>query len=236
MSNDATTFETSTHLQASEQAVNALPDHMLGSDEIRDGEVRGSNADRDSLGGNGNDSDSDSDSGNDTDRDSGNDSDSGGLDDGDDSEYVSDSRLDDSNDRAAAGEIHHSAVSLMALVAAFQQGLPLAPAPEAISQWFDADQYRSRYEDLAGLDDNTCLQHYVAHGVWEGRSASGQFDDFDGERYLRENPDVQGYVQARLDDFDGCAMNGAIAHFVIYGMDEQRAAFDHQGVDVLIGG
>ena len=124
----------------------------------------------------------------------------------------------------------------MALVAAFQQGQPLAPAPEAISQWFDADQYRNRYEDLAGLDDATSLQHYVAHGVWEGRSASGQFDDFDGERYLRENPDVEGYVQARLDDFDGCAMNGAIAHFVIYGMDEQRAAFDHQGIDLLIGG
>lgn len=153
-----------------------------------------------------------------------------------DTDSDSDSGFDDLNDSAAPGETHHSPVSLMALVAAFQQGQPLAPAPEAISQWFDADQYRNRYEDLAGLDDATSLQHYVAHGVWEGRSASGQFDDFDGERYLRENPDVEGYVQARLDDFDGCAMNGAIAHFVIYGMDEQRAAFDHQGIDLLIGG
>jgi hypothetical protein len=231
MSNDANTFEPFADDQASGQTANALPDHALGSDEVREG--AGRHSDSDSLGENDNDTDTDSNSNTDSEHSYDTDSGSGSRNDG---ANTSDSGFDDSNDPAAPGETHHSPISLMALVAAFQQGLPFAPAPEAISQWFDADQYRSRYEDLAGLDDNTSLQHYVAHGVWEGRSASGQFDDFDGERYLRENPDVQGYVQARLDDFDGCAMNGAIAHFVIYGMDEQRAAFDHQGVDLLIGG
>lgn len=227
MSNDANSFEPFSDDQASEQAVNSLSNDGLGSDQIRDEAAR--------------DGDTDSDSDSDTDSDSDSDNVAGIVPIGDRDDSIggdseSASGFDDLNDPAAPGETHHSPVSLMALVAAFQQGQPLAPAPEAISQWFDADQYRNRYEDLAGLDDATSLQHYVAHGVWEGRSASGQFDDFDGERYLRENPDVEGYVQARLDDFDGCAMNGAIAHFVIYGMDEQRAAFDHQGIDLLIGG
>ena len=97
--------------------------------------------------------------------------------------------------------------------------------------WFDADHYRNRYDDLrnGGFDDATLFMHFNLYGVWEGRACNARLDQFDGDRYLADNPDVAAYVDANLASFLGSRDNGAIAHFLIYGAGEQRAAFDNSG-------
>ncbi len=101
-------------------------------------------------------------------------------------------------------------------------------APNA---WFDADHYRNRWDDLRALalDDATLFLHYNLYGVWEGRSAAPRFESFDGARYLAQNPDVAAYVDGHLADFLGSRSNGALAHYLIYGADEGRVAFDLAG-------
>lgn len=99
--------------------------------------------------------------------------------------------------------------------------------------WFDADYYAQRWDDLRGLDDRTLFWHYNLYGVWEGRSAGPLFDQFDGNRYLQDNPDVAGYVDANVADFLGSRTNGAIAHFAIYGELEGRVAHDTSGAVIV---
>ncbi|HQP68095.1 MAG TPA: hypothetical protein PK072_15740, partial [Quisquiliibacterium sp.] len=79
------------------------------------------------------------------------------------------------------------------------------------------------------LDDATLFLHYNLYGVWEGRSAAPRFESFDGARYLAQNPDVAAYVDGHLADFLGSRSNGALAHYLIYGADEGRVAFDLAG-------
>jgi len=107
-------------------------------------------------------------------------------------------------------------------------------APNA---WFDAAWYEARWPDLAplGLDDATLFAHYNLYGVWEGRAPGPAFATFDGGRYLFNNPDVALYVDANIGDFLGSRTNGAIAHFIIYGHDEQRLAFDTGGQAIELG-
>lgn len=97
--------------------------------------------------------------------------------------------------------------------------------------WFDASYYANRWPDLkaANLDTATLFLHYNLYGVWEGRSAGPVFDTYDGTRYLRDNPDVAAYVDGHVADFLGSRTNGAIAHYVIYGADEGREAYDAAG-------
>lgn len=103
--------------------------------------------------------------------------------------------------------------------------------------WFESTYYASKWPDLAALqlDDATLFMHYNLYGVWEGRSAGSMFDHFDGNRYLTENQDVAAYVDANLDSFLGSRSNGAIAHFIIYGADEQRIAYDTGGAMIDMG-
>ena len=105
------------------------------------------------------------------------------------------------------------------------------------NSWFDPVYYANRWADLKplNLDDATLFMHYNLYGVWEGRSAGPKFDTFDGNRYLTDNPDVAAYVDAFIGDFLGSRTNGAIAHYVIYGSGEQRAAFDTAGVQIDLG-
>ena len=46
---------------------------------------------------------------------------------------------------------------------------------------------------------------------------------------------VAAYVDANLAGFLGSRTNGAIAHFIIYGANEQRVAYDTTGVLVDMG-
>ncbi len=71
--------------------------------------------------------------------------------------------------------------------------------------------------------------------MWEGRSAGPAFDHFDGNRYLTDWPDVAAYVDANLPAFLGSRTNGAIAHFIIYGANEQRTAYDTGGALIDMG-
>ena len=107
----------------------------------------------------------------------------------------------------------------------------------APNSWFDPEYYSNRWADLKALDldDATLFLHYNLYGVWEGRSAGPAFDQFDGERYLSDWPDVAAYVDANVDDFLGSRSNGAIAHFIIYGDDEQRVAYDMSGTVIDMG-
>ena len=116
----------------------------------------------------------------------------------------------------------------------FDAGAAQGKAPNA---WFDPTYYENKWADLTALnlDDATLFMHYNLYGVWEGRSAGPKFDQFDGDRYLSDNPDVGAYVDAHLPDFLGSRSNGAIAHYVIYGADEQRAASDLVGQAIDLG-
>jgi VCBS repeat-containing protein len=100
--------------------------------------------------------------------------------------------------------------------------------------WFDPVFYANRWSDLRGanLDAATLFQHYNLYGVWEGRSASAVYDQYDGARYLRDNPDVAAYVDGNLATFLGSRTNGAIAHYIIYGADEGRVAYTTTGTQV----
>jgi hypothetical protein len=110
-------------------------------------------------------------------------------------------------------------------------GAPLGFQPNA---WFDPVFYAARWPDLknAQLDAATLFQHYNLYGVWEGRSASAVWDQYDGARYLASNPDVAAYVDSNLSAFLGSRINGALAHYLIYGADEGRIAFTTQGVAI----
>ncbi|HPA88703.1 MAG TPA: hypothetical protein PLN35_03000 [Quisquiliibacterium sp.] len=112
-----------------------------------------------------------------------------------------------------------------------------AAAGKAPNAWFDATWYEARWPDLTplALDDATLFMHFNLYGVWEGRAPGPKFQAFDGTRYLRDNPDVAAYVDAYVDDFLGSRTNGAIAHYIIYGADEQRVAYDTSGVAIDLG-
>ena len=116
----------------------------------------------------------------------------------------------------------------------FATGAALGKAPNS---WFDASYYKNKWADLEALnlDDATLFAHYNRYGVWEGRSGGAAFDKFDGSRYLADNALVAGYVDSHLSDFLGSRTNGAIAHFVIYGQGEGRAAYDTTGAAIDLG-
>lgn len=107
-------------------------------------------------------------------------------------------------------------------------GAAIGKAPNT---WFDPVYYSNKWSDLKplNLDAATLFMHYNLYGVWEGRSAGPTFDKYDGNRYLRENPDVAAYVDANVKDFLGSRVNGAIAHYIIYGANESRTGYDSNG-------
>jgi Ca2+-binding RTX toxin-like protein len=113
----------------------------------------------------------------------------------------------------------------------FAAGAAQGKSPNA---WFDASYYENRWPDLkaGNFPDDILFMHYNLYGVWEGRSAGPVFDQFDGNRYLADNPDVAAYVDAYIGDFLGSRTNGAIAHYVIYGQHEQRLAYDLVGQQI----
>jgi hypothetical protein len=102
---------------------------------------------------------------------------------------------------------------------------------KAPNTWFDPVYYSNKWSDLKplNLDAATLFMHYNLYGVWEGRSAGPTFDKYDGNRYLKDNPDVAAYVDANVKDFLGSRVNGAIAHYIIYGANESRMGYDSNG-------
>ena len=103
--------------------------------------------------------------------------------------------------------------------------------------YFDAAYYQTRWADLLplNLDDAALFVHFNLFGVWEGRSPAPLLDTFDGNQYLAANPDVAAYVDAHLPVFLGSRSNGALAHLLLYGADEGRAAVDTAGEPINLG-
>jgi len=114
--------------------------------------------------------------------------------------------------------------------------------------WFNAAYYLATYPDVKASYDNHSadpLVHYAKFGVNEGRSPSPALESFDGARYLRENPDVLAYVSAHLPDFktldpatglsvsdEQAYKQGAIAHYIKFGIAEKRAVYDTSGAPI----
>ena len=111
--------------------------------------------------------------------------------------------------------------------------------------WFDATYYYAKYPDVRTtlqLGTADLLVQYAKFGVDEGRTPSPSINDFNGARYLSDNPDVKAYVLANLDEFktidpatgqpvsDAQAeLQGAIAHYIKFGALEGRNAYDTAG-------
>lgn len=95
--------------------------------------------------------------------------------------------------------------------------------------WFDPVWYRQKYADTQVLSGADLLVHYSKFGANEGRAPSQLLSQFDGTRYLADNPDVATYVNANLGQFLGSTTNGAIAHYVKFGALEARQGFDIAG-------
>ncbi|MER2538975.1 MAG: hypothetical protein ABTQ26_07020, partial [Azonexus sp.] len=95
--------------------------------------------------------------------------------------------------------------------------------------WFDAEFYRAKYADTQVLAGADLLVHFSKFGANEGRAPSLALAQFDGVRYLADNPDVAAYVNANLGQFGGSVTNGSIAHYVKFGALEARQGFDTSG-------
>ena len=91
----------------------------------------------------------------------------------------------------------------------------------APTAWFNADFYRASYTDLQSMNALQLFNHYCNYGYNEGRVPMLNFSNFNGVRYLLDNPDVAaaGYTAAN-----------AISHYVNYGEYEGRAAYATNGV------
>lgn len=88
---------------------------------------------------------------------------------------------------------------------------------------FDASYYYNAYPDVAqacGTDANALFNHFVAYGVYEGRSASASF-----------NPQAYRQRYADLQEAFGNDMAAYCRHYVTFGVSEGRnAAADGQAV------
>lgn len=82
---------------------------------------------------------------------------------------------------------------------------------------FDANYYYSAYADLraaVGNDKSALLQHFIAHGMQEGRRGN---DEFDVKAYMQNNSDL---VKA----FGTEDLTSYYLHYINYGKKEGRIA------------
>lgn len=89
--------------------------------------------------------------------------------------------------------------------------------PSARNFEFDPDFYWQVYPDIAnafGRDPQLNLEHWINHGINEGRSASIGFDP---EHYLATNSDLANY-------YGRYNYKAALEHFQYWGIDEGREA------------
>lgn len=91
----------------------------------------------------------------------------------------------------------------------------------APTAWFNADFYRASYTDLQSMNALQLFNHYCNYGFNEGRVPMLNFSNFNGARYLLDNPDV---------DAAGYTAADAISHYVVYGEYEGRTAYAQNGV------
>ena len=87
---------------------------------------------------------------------------------------------------------------------------------------FDPTYYLNAYPDLQGQGFTAAdlLYHFLKFGLSEGRAPNAALAHFDGAAYLAAYPAVAAYVNANLASFGGSATNGALAHYVKFGMEQ----------------
>lgn len=111
-----------------------------------------------------------------------------------------------------------------------QIGAPKLNKPNA---QFDPVFYANDNADLKALVNSgqinaaDLLFHYLQYGLDEGRVATAELDEgFDPAVYLAANPDVKTAIEAAIaadpTAFGGNVNNGAVAHYVKFGMAEDR--------------
>lgn len=90
---------------------------------------------------------------------------------------------------------------------------------------FDPSFYGNQYADLRGqgFDAADLLYHFMQFGLDEGRAQNADYLGFDADAYFTANPDVEAFVAANLDLFNGSMENGAIAHYIKFGEAEGRS-------------
>lgn len=82
---------------------------------------------------------------------------------------------------------------------------------------FDADYYYGAYVDLVsavGNDQKALLQHFVAHGMQEGRRGNAEFDV---QAYMQNNSDL-------VNEFGTEDLTSYYLHYINYGKKEGRIA------------
>lgn len=86
---------------------------------------------------------------------------------------------------------------------------------------FDVTYLRSTYADLSGMTAAQLYTWYNQYGYAENRVTSSALASFDAAKYLADNADLgKGGVTA----------NSALAHYLMFGVTEGRAAYNTSGV------
>lgn len=113
------------------------------------------------------------------------------------------------------------------------QGSPLdhylqfgADEGRAPTAWFDAQYYRAENADLVNMSAAELFAHYNTYGAKEGRVPAADFENFDAARYLAEYPDLAA---------GGVTSVTALAHYLVYGQEEGRQAFNLDGTEIVAG-
>jgi len=113
------------------------------------------------------------------------------------------------------------------------QGSPLdhylqfgADEGRAPTAWFDAQYYRAQNADLVNMSAAELFAHYNMYGAKEGRVPAADFENFDAARYLAEYPDLSA---------GGVTSVTALAHYLVYGQEEGRQAFNLDGTEIVAG-
>ena len=87
--------------------------------------------------------------------------------------------------------------------------------PSDLKDWvFNADYYRNRYDSLSSMSDDQLYNHFVYHGISEGRQASALFNV---SYYLSQHKDL---VEQYGSDYIG-----AFEHFTIFGQYETSRVY-----------
>lgn len=90
--------------------------------------------------------------------------------------------------------------------------------------FFDSKYYLAQNPDVlqavAAGTFASAYDHYIKNGGAEGRVPSAALATFDGAKYLAANADVKTA---------GFTEKTAISHYVLYGADEKRSAYDTAG-------
>jgi hypothetical protein len=92
--------------------------------------------------------------------------------------------------------------------------------------WFDYDYYRANNADLQSMTALQLFTHYNTFGYKEARVTAANYVNFDAAKYLADYSDLGA---------GGITASTAAWHYMYYGANEQRVAYNTSG-SVITGG